>query len=142
MSEQEQSPFRLLRARRFGPFFLTQALGAFNDNIFRNAMLLLVTFRVAELSQEQSNLYVNLAAGLFILPFFLFSATAGPIAEKYEKARLIRGIKLLEIAIMGVAVIGLLARDVTMLLFVLFLMGAQSALFGPVKYSICSPRGV
>ncbi|MDD3765477.1 MAG: MFS transporter [Nevskiales bacterium] len=132
----EQSQFRLLGAKRFGPFFLTQSLGAFNDNVFKNALVILVTFGIAGLSPADVNLYVNLAAGLFILPFFLFSATAGQIAEKYEKAALIRAIKLFEIVIMALAVIGLVTANVTFLLGVLFLMGLQSALFGPVKYSI------
>ncbi len=136
MSDRDQSQFALLRARRFGPFFVTQALGAFNDNVFKNALVILVTFGIAGLSPDDVNLYVNLAGGLFILPFFLFSATAGQIAEKYEKARLIRGIKLLEIVIMALAVVGLLMGNVVFLLAVLFLSGTQSALFGPVKYSI------
>lgn len=126
----------LLGTRRFGPFFWTQTLGAFNDNVFKNALVILVSFGIAGLSQDQINLYVNLAAGLFILPFFLFSATAGQLAEKYEKSRLIRIIKFGEIGIMGLAVIGLYLGQVPFLLGVLFLMGAQSALFGPVKYSI------
>ncbi len=126
----------LLGTRRFSPFFWTQTLGAFNDNVFKNALVILVTFQIAGLSQEQINLYVNLAAGLFILPFFLFSATAGQLAEKYEKSRLIRWIKLAEIGIMALGVVGLYLGSVPFLLGVLFLMGAQSALFGPVKYSI------
>ena len=126
----------LLGTRRFGPFFWTQTLGAFNDNVFKNALVILVSFGIAGLSQDQINLYVNLAAGLFILPFFLFSATAGQLAEKYEKSRLIRIIKFGEIGIMGLAVVGLYLGQVPFLLGVLFLMGAQSALFGPVKYSI------
>ncbi|TJY63041.1 MFS transporter [Sinimarinibacterium sp. CAU 1509] len=132
----EHSQFRLLGAKRFGPFFATQTLGAFNDNVFKNALIILVTFGIAGLSPEDINIYVNLAGGLFILPFFLFSATAGQIAEKYEKAALIRAIKLLEIIIMLTAVFGLISANIHVLLGVLFLMGAQSALFGPVKYSI------
>ncbi|WP_428380194.1 MFS transporter [Nevskia ramosa] len=127
---------KLLGTRRFGPFFWTQTLGAFNDNVFKNALVILVSFGIAGLSQDQINLYVNLAAGLFILPFFLFSATAGQLAEKYEKSQLIRIIKFVEIGIMGLGVIGLYLGQVPFLLGVLFLMGAQSALFGPVKYSI------
>jgi 1-acyl-sn-glycerol-3-phosphate acyltransferase len=136
MSDKEQGQFGLLRARRFGPFFLTQALGAFNDNVFRNALIILVSFGIAGLSAGDINLYINLAGALFILPFFLFSATAGQVAEKYEKSALIRAIKLLEIGIMALAVIGLVAKSLALLLFVLFLTGTQSALFGPVKYSI------
>jgi 1-acyl-sn-glycerol-3-phosphate acyltransferase len=136
MDDREHGQFGLLRARRFGPFFVTQTLGAFNDNVFKNALVILVTFGIAGLSADDVNLYVNLAAGLFILPFFLFSATAGQIAEKYEKSRLIRAIKLLEIVIMLLAVAGLALGSIPFLMGVLFLMGAQSALFGPVKYSI------
>jgi hypothetical protein len=98
--------FGLLSERRFGPFFWTQALGAFNDNVFENALVIMVTFKAAQLTAGHINLYVNLAAGLFILPFFLFSATAGQIAEKYEKSALIRYVKLLEIGIMLLAVLG------------------------------------
>lgn len=130
------SQFELLRERRFAPFFLTQALGAFNDNVFKNALLILVTFGIAGLSTGQINTLVNLAAGLFILPFFLFSATAGQIADKYEKARLIRYVKLLEIGIMACGALALYLRSVPFLLLVLFLMGFQSSLFGPVKYAI------
>lgn len=136
MSDGEQGQFHLLGKRRFGPFFVTQALGAFNDNIFKNALVILVAFGIAGLSDGDINRYVNLAAGLFILPFFLFSATAGQLAEKYEKSHLIRLIKLLEIAIMAVAVVGLMTKNLGLLFVVIFLMGTQSTLFGPVKYSI------
>jgi len=132
----QESQLNLLRQRRFAPFFATQALGAFNDNIFKNALVILVTFGIAGLATEQINFYVNLAAGLFILPFFLFSATAGQLAEKYEKARLIRGIKLLEVAIMSLGALGLWLGSIPLLLGVLFLLGFQAALFGPVKYAI------
>lgn len=132
----QSSQFGLIGQRRFGPFFATQTLGAFNDNVFKNALVILVTFGIAGLSPEQINTWVNLAAGLFILPFFLFSATAGQIAEKYEKSRLIRAIKLGEIVIMLLGAIGLYLGNLGFLMGVLFLMGTQSALFGPVKYSI------
>lgn len=134
MSQDNQ--FSLLRQRRFGPFFLTQALGAFNDNVFKNALVILVTFGIAGLAADQINFYVNLAAGLFILPFFLFSATAGQLAEKYEKSRLIRWIKLLEVAVMALGAAGLWLKSIPMLLGVLFLLGLQAAAFGPVKYAI------
>lgn len=130
------SAFSLLRQRRFGFFFWTQTLGAFNDNVFKNAVVILITFGIAGVGADQANLYVNLAAGLFILPFFLFSATAGQVAEKYEKARLIRGIKALEIGIMLLGALALWRQSLPLLLGVLFLMGSQSALFGPVKYAI------
>ncbi|TXK61052.1 MFS transporter [Alkalisalibacterium limincola] len=128
--------FSLLSKRRFAPFFATQALGAFNDNVFRNALVILIAFGVAGLSSQQINTWSNVAAGLFILPFFLFSANAGQWAEKFEKSRSIRYIKLLEIAIMCAAAIGFYFKSLPVLVGVLFLMGTQSALFGPIKYSI------
>ena len=131
----QTSQFALLAQRRFLPFFLTPALGAFNDNLFRNALIGLVIYRVGS-DQEQSLLYSNIAAALFILPFFLFSASAGQIAEKYEKPRLIRLIKFAEILIMGAAAVGFALGSVEFLLGVLFLMGTQSAFFGPLKYSL------
>ena len=97
--------FALLKERRFLPFFLTQALGAFNDNVFKNALIILITFLTVGLNDEQVHQYTNLAAGLFILPFFLFSATSGQLADKYDKARLAQAVKLLEIAIMVVAAV-------------------------------------
>ena len=127
------SQFSLLQKKRFGPFFLTQFLGAFNDNVFKNSLLILIAFRVAA---EDSNMLVNLSAGLFILPFFLFSATAGQLADKYEKSQLIRWIKIAEILIMAGAVIALLCDSLEALVGLLFLMGIQSAFFGPVKYGI------
>jgi acyl-[acyl-carrier-protein]-phospholipid O-acyltransferase/long-chain-fatty-acid--[acyl-carrier-protein] ligase len=130
------SQFGLLRTRRFLPLFVTQALGAFNDNAFKNALVILVTFALAERAGIDSQLYITAAAGLFIAPFFLFSATAGQLADKFEKSMLIRRIKLLEIALMGLAAIGFWRQDPWWLLGVLFLMGTQSTLFGPLKYSI------
>lgn len=128
--------FALLAQRRFLPFFLTQALGAFNDNVFRSALVILIAFKAGALSSAQINFWSNLAAGLFILPFFLFSATAGQWAEKYEKSRSIRRIKLLEIVIMALAALGFWMNSLAFLVAVLFLMGAQSTLFGPIKYAI------
>jgi 1-acyl-sn-glycerol-3-phosphate acyltransferase len=129
------SQFSLLAKRRFAPFFWTQALGAFNDNAFRNAMVMLVAFQMA-LPDAEVSLYTNLAPALFILPYFLFSATAGQIAEKFEKTRLIRFVKLFEIAAMSVAAIGFFTHHISLLLVVLFLMGMHSTMFGPIKYSI------
>lgn len=130
------SQFGLLKQRRFAPFFVTQTLGAFNDNVFKNALGVLVTFGAMHLTPAQVDFYQNIAAVVFILPFFLFSATSGQIAEKYEKSRLIRGIKLLEVAIAVTAAIGLYLRSMPFLLAVLFGLGLQATLFGPVKYSI------
>ncbi len=131
----DKGQFSLLGERRFLPFFLTQALGAFNDNLFKNALIVLVTYQTT-LTVAQQNGLTNLAAALFILPFFLFSATAGQLAEKFDKARLARFIKLLEVAIMVVAAAGFTTRSIPALLVALFLMGLHSTLFGPLKYSI------
>src|SRR3954469_22498418 len=133
MSEHNQ--FELLRLRRFAPFFATQALGAFNDNAFRNAMIVLVGFHMG-LDESAVGFYSNIAPALFILPFFLFSATAGQLAEKFEKTRIIRFVKLFEIAAMAIAAVGFYTHHVSLLLVVLFLMGVHSTVFGPIKYSI------
>lgn len=130
------SQFKLLEKRRFLPFFLTQFLGAFNDNFYKNALVVLITFNAARYSTLAPGVLVNLAAGLFILPFFLFSATSGQLADKYEKSRLIRFTKLLEIVIMLMASAAFAAQSLGLMLTTLFLMGAQSAVFGPVKYAI------
>lgn len=134
--QADQSQLKLLRRRRFLPFFLVQFSGAFNDNIYKNALLLLIAFSGSSVFGLSGDILMNLAAGLFILPFFLFSALAGQIADKYEKSRIIRLIKLLEIGIMATAAIALWYGWYEALLVLLFLMGAQSAFFGPVKYAI------
>jgi 1-acyl-sn-glycerol-3-phosphate acyltransferase len=131
----DQNQFRLLGQRRFAPFFATQFLGALNDNIFRNGLVILVTFQgVLVVGMNHSEL-ANVAGALFILPFFLFSATAGQLADKYEKSMLMRRIKLLEITLMVIAAIAFTSGSYIVLLLVLFLMGCQSTLFGPVKYA-------
>ncbi len=132
----ERSQFRLLGERRFGPFFATQLLGAFNDNVFKNALVILIAFQAAGLAGLPPEVTVNLAAGVFILPFFLFSATAGQLADKYDKARIMRLVKLAEVGIMIVAAIGFVRGDVPTLFAALFLMGVHSTVFGPAKYSI------
>ena len=134
MSEHNQ--FALLRERRFLPFFCTQFLGAFNDNVYKNALVIMLAFHAASITTISSGTLVNLCAGLFILPFFLFSATAGQLADKYEKSTIIRYVKLLEIAIMAIGSIGFIYKDLTLLISALFLMGLHSTIFGPVKYSI------
>ena len=128
--------FKLLSERRFLPLFITQFLGAFNDNVLKNAMVILITFQGARMSSIDPALMVNACAGLFILPFFLFSATAGQLADKYEKSRLIRLVKQLEIGIMIIAAVGFWLPSLPLLLISLFLMGMHSTLFGPLKYSI------
>ena len=129
------SQFGLLGARRFGPFFWTQFLGALNDNLFKNALVILFAFRMSGVAFSENTL-VNLSTGLLTLPFFLFSASAGQIADKFDKARIIRLVKLFEIGIMLLGAAGLRLHSVPLLLAVVFLMGTHSAVFGPVKYSI------
>lgn len=126
----------LLGKKRFLPFFLTQFLGALNDNLYKNGLTVFIAFMSASVSQAESNHLVNIAAGLFILPFFLFSVIAGQLADKYEKSWLIKRIKFLEILIMAVAGLAFYLQNMAMLIGLLFLMGTQSALFGPVKYSL------
>jgi 1-acyl-sn-glycerol-3-phosphate acyltransferase len=130
-----KSQFSLLGQRRFAPFFVTQFLGALNDNIFRNGLVFLVTFQTVTVAGMSPSILANVAGALFILPFFLFSATAGQLADKYEKSMLMRRIKLLEIALMTIAAVAFFTQSFTLLLLVLFLTGCQSTLFGPVKYA-------
>ncbi|HIJ85826.1 MAG: Acyl-CoA synthetase/AMP-acid ligase II [Magnetococcales bacterium] len=126
----------LLQSKRLGPLFVTQFLGALNDNVFKNALVMLITYRIAAEANMDGRILVSLAGGLFILPFFLFSALAGQWADKSEKSQLIRRIKLAEIAIMGLACLGFVLGNLWFLLTVLFLLGAQATFFGPVKYAI------
>ncbi|PWT74451.1 MAG: glycerol acyltransferase [Proteobacteria bacterium] len=128
--------WQLLRTRRFLPFFVTQLLGALNDNLFKNAMVLLLTFQTAQSSTLNAGVLVNLAAGIFILPFFLFSATAGQLADKFERSRIMRLVKLFEIGIAVVGAIGFIRKDVSLLFATLFMLGIHSSVFGPVKYAI------
>ena len=131
-----QSQFALLRQRRFAPFFWTQFLGAANDNIFKNAFVVFVTFEAARGLAIDSGMIVNLIGALFILPFMVFSATSGQLADKYEKSRMIRWIKLFEIAIMVIGLAGFLLPSIALLFAALALLGVHSTLFGPVKYAI------
>jgi len=131
----ESSQFSLLKQRRFAPFFSTQFLGALNDNVFRNGLIILVTFQGILVFGMNHSQLANVSSLLFIIPFFLFSATAGQLADKYEKSFLMRRIKLLEIALMTIAAVALITKSYPVLLLVLFLMGCQSTLFGPVKYA-------
>ena len=127
--------FQLLKEQRFRPFFFTQFLGAFNDNVFKTALITLVAFHAASLSSLDDATLVTLLPGVFILPFFLFSATAGQIADKYEKSQIIRLVKVFEIAIMLFASAGFFMHNIWLLASALFMMGMHSTLFGPVKYS-------
>jgi 1-acyl-sn-glycerol-3-phosphate acyltransferase len=130
------SQFSLFGQRRFMPFFMTQGLGAFNDNIFKNALVALLVFKGSQLAGLNTNQVVNLSAMVFILPFFLFSALFGQFADKYEKSIQIRRVKLFEIVIMLLASLGFWMSSLPLLLFVLFLLGLQSTVFGPIKYGI------
>ena len=127
--------FSLLKQRRFAGLFWIQFLGAFNDNLFKNALVVLVVYRSLSMWGLSAPEVVNVAAGVFILPFLLCSGFAGQLADKWEKVRLIRWVKLLEVFIMVCASIGLLLPSVPMMMIVLFLLGVQATLFGPVKYS-------
>ena len=134
-SAASTSQFGLLGTRRLAPLFTTQFFGAFNDNLFKQAFIVILTFS-GLVAIEDTGIYVNLAAGLFILPFFLFSATAGTLADRFEKSRLIRFVKIGEIGVAALAGIALYLESVPALFTVLFLSGVQSTFFGPLKYSI------
>src|SRR5512143_2405894 len=127
---------RKLAARGFWPFFYTQFLGAFNDNVLKNALAILITYKAYSIAGIAPEEMVSLCGGIFILPFFLFSAISGQLADKFSKSKLIRAVKALEIVIMGVGLIGFVNENIILLLVALFLMGLHSTLFGPVKYSI------
>lgn len=126
----------LLKTKRFLPLFITQFLGAFNDNTFKNALVILITYRLASIAGVNAQILVVFAAGIFILPFFLFSATAGQLADKYEKSRLISIIKVVEILLMLLVTVGFYFQSISMLMFSLFLLGTHSTFFGPLKYAI------
>ena len=132
----ESSQFRLLSERRFAPFFGVQFLGALNDNTFKQALVILLAYQTASFTTMSSDVLQNLAQALFILPFFLFSATAGQLADKYEKSRLISVTVAIELVVMMLGAIGFFMHSLALLLAALFLGGVQSALFGPVKYAI------
>ncbi|MDP6980808.1 MAG: MFS transporter [Myxococcota bacterium] len=131
----------LLRDRRFAPFFWTQFLGAFTDNAFKQALILMITFRAA-MGEAETGVLIAVASGLFILPYFLFSPLAGQLSDKYDKATLMRWVKVLEIVIMCLAAAGFVFASFGIswaeyyLIGILFLMGTQSTFFGPAKYSI------
>lgn len=127
--------FGLMKEQRFRPFFFTQFLGAFNDNVFKTALITLVAFHAASLSSIDGGTLATLLPGVFILPFFLFSATSGQIADKYEKSQIIRLVKVFEVGIMLFASAGFFLHNIWLLGAALFMMGMHSTLFGPVKYS-------
>ena len=126
----------ILSTRRFGPLFVTQFLGAFNDNLYKTAMLFLITYHLLAHRPEDAAVMVTLAGGLFILPFVLFSSLAGEIADSVDKARVVRLVKLAEIGIMAVGAFALSHDSIPLLMLVLFGMGVHSTFFGPIKYAI------
>lgn len=130
-----ESPLRLLGQRRFLPLFATQFLGAFNDNLYKMAMVVLVTFTIYN-DPKQEESFNALTGAVFILPFFLFSAIAGQLADSRDKAKLIRIIKTAEILIMLVGAAGIMTSNVSIMLIALFAMGVHSSFFGPIKYAI------
>ncbi|GAA5234589.1 MFS transporter [Verticiella sediminum] len=129
------SQFALLRERRYAPFFLTQLSGALNDNLFKIAFTSLVTYQAARFGGVDPDTVAFLISAIFILPFLLFSATSGQLADKYDRAFIMRLVKRLEVAIMLVGAYGFLRYDVHALYLVTFLMGLHSTLFGPAKYA-------
>lgn len=134
-SQFKTNQFSLLREQRFRPFFFTQLLGAFNDNVFKTVLITLLVFHGLGTGNTDYRLLATALPAIFILPFLLFSATAGQLADKYEKSMLIRRIKLFEIAIMLLASLGFYLDQLALLTAALFLMGVHSSLFGPVKYA-------
>ncbi|MGV3769560.1 MAG: MFS transporter, partial [Sphingobium phenoxybenzoativorans] len=139
-----QASLRLLSKRRFLPIFVTQLLGAFNDNLFKNAMVLFVVYAVYN-DERAETWFSAIATGLFILPFFLLSALSGQLADQRDKAGIIRIVKLAEIFIMAVGATGLWLAwadiavhvlAIPLMLAALFAMGIHSTFFGPIKYAI------
>ena len=126
----------MLTKKRFAPLFATQFLGALNDNLFKNALLVIIVSQVVSLAGNSVNFITNLAVGLFILPYLLFSTTAGQLADRFDKAMLIRRVKLAEILIMLAGCYALYSLNLYLMLGILFLLGIQSSFFGPLKYAI------
>ncbi|HTE42744.1 MAG TPA: MFS transporter, partial [Steroidobacteraceae bacterium] len=131
---EQGSQWKLLSERRFAPFFVAQALAAFNDNLFKNVLVLLATFRTSDYTTLAPELLSNLAAGLFILPYVLFSGIAGQLADRYDQTQVLKVVKATEIVIMCVAAFGFWRHDIVILLSALFLMGVHSTFFAPAKY--------
>jgi 1-acyl-sn-glycerol-3-phosphate acyltransferase len=130
------SQFRLLQQRRFLPFFGAQAFGAFNDNVYKNVLVIVATYHATSYTQLDPELLTNIAAGLFILPYVLFSGLAGQLADRFDKARVMKVVKAAEIVIMTIAALGFVAHNIEVLLAALFLMGVHSTFFAPAKYGV------
>jgi acyl-[acyl-carrier-protein]-phospholipid O-acyltransferase/long-chain-fatty-acid--[acyl-carrier-protein] ligase len=131
-----QNQVHLLRTKKFLPLFITQFFGAFNDNVFKNAFLIWFTYDISQKLDMNAQIMVTIASGLFVLPFFLFSALAGQIADKFEKSKIVRIIKIAEILIMLLSFSGFYFENIYLLLVLIFLMGVHSTFFGPIKYSL------
>lgn len=131
----QSSQFALLTQRRFAPFFWTQFFGAFNDNVFKTALVTIITYQALNWTALDPGFLNQLIPGLFILPFLLFSATAGQIADKVDKARLARFVKVFEIVVMLIAAVGWMTHNLWLLVAAVVGMGLHSTLFGPVKYA-------
>jgi len=131
-----QNQFHLLKSKKFLPLFITQFFGAFNDNVFKNAFLIWFTYDISQKLDMNPQIMVTIASGLFVLPFSLFSALAGQIADKFEKSKIVRIIKIAEILIMLFSFIGFYFENIYLLLVLIFLMGVHSTFFGPIKYSL------
>lgn len=136
MQKTESNQEVLFTSRRFFPLFWTMFLGAFNDNVFKNAIIIAITFKSIHVMGLEPKSTVILSGAIFIFPFFLFSPLAGELAEKYSKQTVMKLTKISEALIMALAAVGFLSQNFGFLLFVLFLMGAQSAFFGPLKYGV------
>lgn len=135
MSQSNQ--LSLMKSRRFLPLFITQFFGAFNDNVFKNALIIMLAFNASLLPSGLSDeLAVNISAGIFILPFFLFSSIAGQLADYNEKSSLIKKLKIIELGLIALCCASILMKNIYLMWAALFLMGTQSAFFGPIKYSI------
>jgi MFS family permease len=128
--------FRLLGERRFLPFFGAQALGAFNDNVYRNVLVILITFGGSISAGLDVQVLTNLAGGLFILPYLLFSGIAGQLADRFDKSRVVQVVKATEILIMALAGTGLASGNLAILLGALFMLGMHSTFFAPAKYGL------
>lgn len=128
--------FQLLTKRYFLPLFITQFLGAFNDNVFKSALVVLITFQLVTNHASDAQMLINMAGAVFILPFFLFSATAGQLADKFDRIKIVRIIKFFEIIFMLIAALGFYTGHILLLMITLFCMGTHSAFFGPIKYSV------
>ena len=123
------------RGKRFVPLLITQFFGAFNDNLFKNTLMTFVAYKMLADAQTVS-LYANIIAGVFILPYFLFSAVDGLLADKYNRAKMVRVLKITELLLMAAAGVVFMLQLPPLLVFILFLMGMQSTFFGPIKYAL------